>query len=100
MTKQSVIGSPVYLRQRSRVPSCSRPLMGIEFRERPRPEREFQFEVWKSGILLGHVRRDAGGFFQYYRGPHNELWFEFEDGDLERLKQRIASREAPAALTY
>ena len=30
----------------------------------------------------------------------NELMFEFEDDDLERLKQRIASREAPAALTY
>jgi len=26
--------------------------------------------------------------------------YEFEDDDLERLKQRIASREAPATLTY
>ncbi|HKE91502.1 MAG TPA: hypothetical protein VKB45_14305 [Gemmatimonadales bacterium] len=46
------------------------------------------------------MRRYASGFFQYYRGAVNELVFEFEDDDLERLKQRIASREAPAALTY
>jgi hypothetical protein len=74
--------------------------MGIEFRECPTEERDFQLEVRKSGALLGRVRRDASGFFQYFRGHPNELMFEFEDDDLDRLKQRIASREAPAALTY
>jgi len=74
--------------------------VGIEFRERPTQERDFLLEVRKSGALLGQVRRYASGFFQYYRGALNELVFEFEDDDLERLKQRIASREAPAALTY
>ena len=47
-----------------------------------------------------HERRSADGFFQYYRGPLNLLMYEFEDDNLERLKQRIASREAPIALTY
>jgi hypothetical protein len=58
---------------------------------------------WRCGSpasLVGHVRRDASGFFQYYRGPLNELLFEFEDDDLDRLKQRIAARESPAALSY
>jgi hypothetical protein len=30
----------------------------------------------------------------------NLLMYEFEDDDLDRLKQRIASTEAPATLTY
>ena len=74
--------------------------MTIEFRECPTQERGFVFEVRKSGALIGHVRRGDESFFQYYRGPLNALMFEFEDDDLERLKQRITSREAPAALTY
>jgi len=74
--------------------------MGIEFRERRTQEHYFQLEVRKSGSLVGHVRRDASGAFQYYRGPLNELLFEFEDDDLDRLKQRIAARESPAALSY
>ena len=53
-----------------------------------------------QAISVGHVRRHASGFFQYYRDLLNELMFEFEDDDLERLRRRIASREAPAALTY
>ena len=73
--------------------------MSIDFREYQTQERDFQLEVRKSGLLLGYVRRD-GAFFQYYRGAINEVMFEFEDDDLHRLKQRIASREAPAALTY
>ena len=74
--------------------------MGIEFRERPTQEHHFQLEVRKAGVLIGHVRHSAQGFFQYYRGPLNLLMYEFEDDDLDRLKQRIASREAPATLTY
>jgi len=74
--------------------------MGIEFRERRTEAHDFQLEVRKSGSLVGRVRRDASGFFQYYRGPMNELLFEFEDDDLDRLKQRIAARESPAALSY
>ena len=74
--------------------------MGIEFREHPSQERDLVLEVRKSGAVIGHVRRGDEGFFQYYRGPDNQVLFEFEDDDLERLKQRIASREAPAALTY
>ena len=73
--------------------------MNIEFRERPTQEHNFQLEVRKAGALIGHLRRSADGFFQYYRGPLNLLMYEFEDDDLERLKQRIASREAPATLT-
>ena len=74
--------------------------MNIEFRERPTQEHNFQLEVHKAGALMGHLRRSADGFFQYYRGPLNLLMYEFEDDDLERLKHRIASREAPATLTY
>ena len=51
--------------------------MDIEFRECPTEERDFQLEVRKSGALLGRVRRDASGFFQYFRGHPNELMFEF-----------------------
>jgi len=43
--------------------------MSIEFRERPTLEHVFQLEVWKSGALIGHIRRDRGGFYQYYRAP-------------------------------
>ena len=74
--------------------------MGIEFCERPTQEHNFQLEVRKTGALIGHVRRGAEGFFQYYGGPLNVLMYEFEDDDLDRLKQRIASTEAPATLTY
>jgi hypothetical protein len=73
--------------------------MSIAFREHPTQENDFQLEVRKSGVLLGYVRRD-GDFFQYCRGAVNDVMFEFEDDDLDRLKQRIALREAPAALTY
>ena len=66
--------------------------MSLDFREHPTQEYDFQLEVRKSGVLLGYVRRD-GDFFQYYRGAVNEVMFEFEDDDLDRLKQRIASRE-------
>lgn len=74
-------------------------IMSIDFREQPTPEYRFQLEVRKTGVLVGYVRRD-GDFFQYYRGAVNQVIFEFEDDDLDRLKSRIASREAPAALTY
>jgi len=74
--------------------------MSIEYRERPTQEHSFQLEVRKAAALIGHVRRSADGFFQSYRGPLNLLMYEFEDDNLERLKQRIASREAPIALTY
>jgi hypothetical protein len=74
--------------------------MGIEFRARPAQDHDFQLEVRKSGALLGYVRRSDGRFFQYYRGPLNEVTYEFEDDDLDRLKKRIASRETPATLTY
>jgi len=80
--------------------TIGRAFMNIEFRERPTQEHNFQLEVHKAGALMGHLRRSADGFFQYYRGPLNLLMYEFEDDDLERLKQRIASREAPATLTY
>ena len=38
--------------------------MNIEFRERPTREHVFQLEVWKSGALVGHIRRDKEGFYQ------------------------------------
>ena len=65
--------------------------MSIKFRERPTMEHVFQLEVRKAGALLGHVRRDAKGFYQYYRGPLNQLMYEFEDDDLDRMKKRITS---------
>jgi hypothetical protein len=74
--------------------------MGIEFRERPTQEHNFQLEVRKTGALIGHIRCDAKGCYQYYRGPLNLIIYEFEDDDLERMKQRIASREESAPLTY
>ena len=65
--------------------------MTIEFCERPTMEHVFQLEVRKAGALIGHIRGDEKGFYQYYRGPLNQLIYEFEDDDLERMKQRIAA---------
>jgi hypothetical protein len=59
-----------------------------------------QLEVRKSGALIGHIRCDEKGFYQYYRGPLNQLIYEFEDDDLDRLKQRVAAREETSPLTY
>jgi hypothetical protein len=70
--------------------------MSIEFRERPTMEHAFQLEVRKSGVLMGHIRCDEKGFYQYYRGPLNQLIFEFEDDDLDRMKQRVAATEEPS----
>ena len=67
--------------------------MSIEFRERPTMEHAFQLEVRKSGALIGHIRCDEKGFYRYYRGPLNQLIYEFEDDDFDRLKQRVAARE-------
>ena len=67
--------------------------MSIEFRERPTLEHVFQLEVRKSGALLGHVRRNPRRIFQYYRGPLNQLMYEFQDDDLDRIKKRVAARE-------
>ena len=66
----------------------------------PTQEHNFQLEVRKTGALIGHIRCDAKGCYQYYRGPLNLIIYEFEDDDLERMKQRIASREESAPLTY
>ena len=74
--------------------------MSIEFRERPTMEHAFQLEVRKSGVLMGHIRCDEKGFCQYYRGPLNQLIFEFEDDDLDRMKQRVAAREETSPFTY
>jgi hypothetical protein len=74
--------------------------MSIEFRERPTSAYDFQLEVRKSGVLLGHVRRTAKGVYQYYRGPLNELTYEFEDTDLGRLKSLVVAREEASPLTY
>lgn len=74
--------------------------MSIEFRERPTMEHVFQLEVRKSGALIGHIRCDEKGFYQYYRGPLNQLIFEFEDDDLDRMKQRVATREETSPSTY
>jgi hypothetical protein len=67
--------------------------MSIEFRERATLEHVFQLEVRKCGALVGHVRRNPRGTFQYYRGPLNQLMYEFEDDDLDRIKKRVATRE-------
>ncbi len=66
--------------------------MSIEFRERPTLEHVFQLEVRNSGALLGHVHRNPRGIFQY-RGPLNQLMYEFEDDDLDWIKKRVAARE-------
>jgi len=73
--------------------------MSIEFCERPTMEHAFQLEVRKSGVLMGHIRCDEKGFYQYYRGPLNQLMFEVEDDDLDRMKQRVAAREEASPLT-
>jgi len=52
--------------------------MSIKFRERPIRE-------W---------------FYRYFREPLNQLIYEFEDDDLERMKQRVAAREEWLPLTY
>ena len=80
--------------------SSQRRAVSIEFREPPTQEHDFQLAVPKSGVLRGHVRRSARGPYQYYRGPLNQLMFEFEDDDLERMKKRVASREDATQLTY
>jgi hypothetical protein len=69
------------------------PGMLIEFHERSTAEHAFQLEVRQAGTLLGHVRLNARGVDQYYRGPLNQLMYEFEDDNLDRIKKRVASRE-------
>ena len=34
------------------------------------------------------------------RGPLNQLQYEFEDDDLQRMKQRVAAKEEWLRLTY
>jgi hypothetical protein len=74
--------------------------MSTEFRERPTMEHAFQLEVRKSDVLMGHTRCGEKGFYQYYRGPLNQPDLEFEDDDLDRMKQRVAARERTSPLTY
>jgi len=75
----TVWGRPFCLRQARAMTSWpQRPAMSIEFRERPIRE-------W---------------FYQYFREPLNQLIDEFEDDDLERMKQRVAAREEWSPLTY
>jgi hypothetical protein len=73
--------------------------MSIEFRERPTMEHAFQLEVRKSGALIGHIRCDEKASIGITEG-HNQLIYEFEDDDLDRLKQRVAAREETSPLTY
>jgi hypothetical protein len=74
--------------------------MSIEFLERPTLGHDVQLEVRRSGALVGHIRCDGTGFYQYYRGPLNQLMYEFEDDDLERMKQYVAAKEEWPPLTY
>ena len=73
--------------------TSSRSYSSLEFRERSTLEHVFQWEVRSSGALLGHVRLNANGVYRYYRGPLNQLMYEFEDDDLERMKKRVVARE-------
>jgi len=74
--------------------------MSIEFLEQPTLEHVFQLEVRRSGALVGHIWCDEAGFYQYYKGPLNQPRYEFEDDDLERMKQRVAAKEEWLPLTY
>ena len=67
--------------------------MNIEFREHHTLGYPFQLEVRRSGILIGHVRRNVAGVYQYLRGEFNELVFEFQDQDLDALKKKIEEME-------
>jgi len=67
--------------------------MSIEFREHHTSGHPFQLEVRRSGILIGHVRRNVAGVYQYLRGEFNELVFEFQDQDLDALKKKIEQAE-------
>jgi len=67
--------------------------MSIEFREHHTLGYPFQLEVRRSGVLIGHVRRNAVGIYQYLRGEFNELVFEFQDQDLDRLQKKIQETE-------
>src|SRR5262249_32406917 len=51
----------------------ARSTMSIESRERPTMKHVLQLKVRKSGDLIGHIRCNANGFYQYYRGPLNLL---------------------------
>jgi hypothetical protein len=77
---------------RSEVPE-RRAAMSIEFREHHTLGQPFELRVARSGVVIGHVRRNAGGVFQYYRGEFNELTYEFQDPDLDKLKERIEQTE-------
>jgi hypothetical protein len=68
----------------------------LGFRERPTMEHAFHWKCGSPVVLMGHIRCDEKGFYQYYRGPLNQLIFEFEDDDLDRMKQRVAAREEPS----
>lgn len=70
-----------------------RSAMSIEFREHPTSGYPFQLQVVSSGQLIGHVRRNAAGVYQYLRGEFNELVFEFQDQDLDALKKKIEQAE-------
>jgi hypothetical protein len=73
-----------------------RATISIEFREHREHHtlgQPFQLRVVRSGVVIGHVRRNAGGVFQYYRGEFNELTYEFQDPDLDKLKERIEQTE-------
>jgi hypothetical protein len=75
--------------------------MSIKFRERPTMEHAFQLEVRKSDVLMGHIRCDEKGFYQYYRGPLNQPDLRVRRRRRSRrMKQRVAARERTSPLTY
>jgi hypothetical protein len=67
--------------------------MPIEFRDHHTLGHPFQLQVLKSGRVIGHVRRNVAGLYQYLRGEFNVLVFEFQSQDLDELKQKIEQTE-------
>jgi hypothetical protein len=66
--------------------------MTITFEEISTLGGGWSLKVLRSGVPIGHVRRNpANGRYQYFHGLNNQLTVSREDGDLESLKAWVSA---------
>ena len=66
--------------------------MTITFEEHSTLGAGWSLKVRRSGVPIGHVRRNpANGRYQYFHGPNNELTASREDNELESLKAWVSA---------
>ena len=47
----------------------------------------------RGPILIGHIRKGGAlGTYQYFHGPHNDMNYEFQEADLEKLKRKVSEK--------